>query len=220
MNKIICLTIILLIIICFCGCQKSNNTTIVNDPEENNSTVSEKIESITTDIMESSLNTEKCESVLKEKYQEILSLPFHSNDKRGTSYFSINDGNVMFKTNANFVEYINLEKNGYKIGVYFADNEVLESQKIRLYMRSGFMSYPNLTLKEQYIEMVSLIKSLEIYEDNLPVFEEFEKNIKLTKDLVGGKYYEYSPNNKINFIVEESIKNGEIESRSMFCDIY
>ena len=188
--------------------------------ENNNSLISGQYENENPDVIGNLLNTQKCESVFKEKYPEILLLPFHSNDKRGTSYFSINDGNVMFKTNSNFVEYINLEKNGYKIGIYFADNEVLEGQKIRLFMRSGFMSYPDLTLKEQYLEMISLIENLEIYEDTLPEFEEFETNVKLTKNLVGGKHYEYYPNNKIKFIVEESLKNGNIESRGIYCDIY
>lgn len=219
MKKTIFLFAFLFIILSLAGCYEKNSAT-VDISEKSSSAVSTEEESINTNITEIGLNTEKCESVLKQKCPEISSLPFHSNDENGTSYFSINDGNVMFKTNTNFVEYINLDKNGYKIGVYFADNAALEDQKVRVYLRSGFFSSPDLTLKEQYLEMISLIENLEIYEGNLPESEEFESNIKLTKTLVGGKHYEYQPNDKLNFIVEESFKNGYVESRDLYCDIY
>ena len=58
------------------------------------------------------------------------------------------------------------------------------------------------------------------YQEGVPSYEEFEANISFTQNLAEVKRYVYAPDNVMRFSIEENIRNGVVECRTLFCDIY
>lgn len=158
--------------------------------------------------------------IFLKKYSEIKNLPLKYKNDINIQY-SNDNGNITFTIKDTSIEYLNVNKNWFKVGMYFENDPVLTTQNRRILVRSGFSTYPDISLEKQYEEIIYLIMQMEVVDKSfIPSYSDFQRNIKLTSKPFGGNHYEYVPNDKVKFIVEESVKNGQVVDRTIFCDVF
>ncbi len=219
MKKSIAFIFAIIMIFGIVGCTGDDTT---NNVQQNESSTIDQNNSI-SDVDNSSLiddnneTKEFYENLFRNKYPKISELILQESIRENETVYTLNQGNIMFKITDTSVVYLNMEDNGFKAGAFFGEDPALTTQKKRLLVRDGFSSLPKMSLQEQYEIVISLLTEEE--KIKAPSFEEFNNNLTLRKSGVGGRYLQYN-NNELVIEIEESLKNGAIDARTIYYDVY